>query len=454
MATRPGDGRDRRARGIAGTALVLIIGLLTAGALGRFFGYFEPSVPLTVFTDRVGLVMDDGSKVRARGVDIGTVREIRYEENASVLELDVNPELLRSVPANSTVHIGSNTIFGAKGVTFEIPKDPSTTPMAPETVIGEATVTTEVNSMFQQLTDLLESIRPDQLNATLGGLSNGLSGRGEKLGETIHDLNQSLQALNPNLDALERDLDKSAQVSNIYADASNDLMRLLDSGTDVGQTVVQRQQQFEALLANTIGTANTGNILLRDNGDNLVKTIRDLRATTSLVAEYSPALNCMIIGLNQGVEENGQVFGGSNQAGLVFKAGFQQGAKPYEYPKDLPKVNASTGPRCYGMPNMQPGQKPPFLVSDTGSNVVEGMPNSFTDPVGPLIGPAVPAEPGKPAPPAILQFMLGQTKEYSSEAELNAAAGNPAPGAENPAPSPDAAPEPAPEPAPAEGGER
>lgn len=452
MATRPGDGRDRRARGVAGTALVLIIGLLIAGALGRFFGFFEPSVPVTVYTDRVGLVMDDGSKVRARGVDIGKVSDIRYEENVSVLELDVNPELLRSVPSNATVHIGSNTIFGAKGVTFEIPDKPSTTPMAPETVIGEATVTAEVNSMFEQLTDLLQSIKPDQLNATLGGLSNGLSGRGETLGDTIHDLNQTLQALNPNLDTLERDLDKSAAVSNIYADASGDLMRLLDSGTDVGQTVVQRQAQFEALLANAIGTADTGNVLLRENGDDLIKTLRDLRATTSLVAEYSPSLNCMIIGLNQGVEKHSQVFGGKNQAGLVFKAGFQQGAKPYEYPKDLPKVNASTGPRCYGMPDIPAGQKPPFLVSDTGSNVVEGMPNSFTDPVGPLIGPAVPAAPGKPAPPAILQLMLGQTKEYSSEAELDAAAGNPVPGADTPAPEPEPTPSPAPEAA--EGGER
>ena len=450
MATRPGDGRDKRARGIAGTALILIIGLLTAGALGRFFGYFEPTVPITVYTDRVGLVMDDGSKVRARGVDIGQVSDIRREENVSVIDLKVNPELLRSVPSNATVHIGSNTVFGAKGVTFEIPDNPSPTPMERDTVIGEATVTSEVNSMFEQLTDLLQSIRPDQLNATLGAVSNGLSGRGETLGDTIHDLNQSLQALNPNLDTLERDLDKSAQVSNIYADASDDLMRLLDSGTDVGQTVVQRQQQFEALLANAIGTADTGNVLLRENGDDIIKTLRDLRATTSLVAEYSPALNCMIIGLNQGVEEHGQVFGGKNQAGLVFKAGFQQGAKPYEYPKDLPKVNASTGPRCHGMPNMEPGTKANFLVSDTGSNVVEGMPNSFRDPVGPLIGPAIEAEPGKPAPPAILQLMLGQTKQYSNEDELNAAVGNPAPDADAPAPEP----VPTPEPAPADGGER
>ena len=44
--------------------------------------------------------------------------------------------------------------------------------------------------------------------------------------------------------------------------------------------------------------------------------------------------------------------------------------------------------------------------------------------------------------------MLGQTKQYSNEDELNAAVGNPAPDADAPAPEP----VPTPEPAPADGG--
>lgn len=445
MAIKPGKTQDKKARAVAGIVLVLVIALLVAAALARFLGLFQQSVPVTVVSDRAGLVMDRDAKVRARGVEIGRVADISRENGKSVLRLDIDPELLRSVPANATAHIGSNTVFGAKSVTFEIPKAPSKQALAPGATLGEATVTTEVNSMFQQLTDLLESIRPEQLNATLGALSAGLQGRGEVLGETIEDLNSSLGALQPNLDTLQRDLDKGADVANIYADASPDLMRLLDSGTDVGQTVVQREAQFEAVLANAISTAGSGNTLLTENGDNLIKTLKDLRATTSLLAEYSPSLNCMIIGLNQGVEKNGRAFGASNQPGLVFLAGFEQGATPYKYPDDLPKVNASTGPRCYGLPFPEPGSHAPFAVTDTGSNVVAGMPNSFSKSGGAAVGPAFEAEPGKPAPPAILQYMLGEAGQAQAGNGADSAAGNPVPGA-------DAAPAPAPAPAPAEGG--
>jgi len=333
-------------------------------------------------------------------------------------------------------------------VTFEIPQNPSKQALEPGTTLDEATVTTEVNSMFEKLTNLLESVQPEQLNATLGGLSAGLQGRGDVLGETLEDLNSSLASLQPNLDTLQRDLDKGADVANIYADASPDLMRLLDSGTDVGQTVVQRQNQFEALLANAISTSDSGKRLLDENGDNLIKTLKDLRATTSLVAEYAPALNCMIIGLNQGVEKNGRAFGASNQPGLLFLAGFAQGATPYTYPDDLPKVNASTGPRCYGLPFPQPGENAPFAVTDTGSNVVAGMPNSFSKSGGAAIGPAFEAEPGKPAPPAILQYMLGGADQSRQAAGADSPAGNPAPDpAQTPAPAPAD-----PAPAPAEGG--
>lgn len=402
---------DTGPKRIAGACLALFLVVVIALSLLMFVRAFDDRVALTVRSDRAGLVMEADAKVRSRGVEIGNVTDIRQEFDGATLEIEVDPAALEAIPSNSPVTIGSNTVFGAKSVDFEAPATPDSTPLAAGAIVETSSVTTEVNTLFQDLSDLLVAIEPEKLNATLGAISGAVDGRGEQVGRTITDLRDYLDEINPQIETLQRDLAKGSRVANLYADVTPDVMRLLDSGTDVGANIVNNQARFEQLLASAIGTGETGRVLLEENGDELVKTLSDLRASTSLMAEYSPMLTCLIVGLNQGVEGAMPAFGGRDQPGLVFKAGFQQGSRAYEYPRDLPKVNASTGPNCYGLPFPDPDVHAPFVVTDTGSNPVEGMPNVFTSRPGPLFGPLRPTEPGQPAPPTLLQVMLGMDGE-------------------------------------------
>lgn len=398
---------DTGPKRIAGAGLALFIVVVVALSLLLFARAFDNRVPLTVRSDRAGLVMEADAKVRSRGVEIGNVTDIRQEFDGATLEIEVEPSALEAIPANSLVTIGSNTVFGAKSVDFEPPAVPDATPLAAGAVVQTSSVTTEVNTLFQDLSDLLGAIEPEKLNATLGAISRAVDGRGERVGRTIVDLRAYLDEINPQIETLQRDLAKGSRVANLYADVTPDIMRVLDSGTDVGANILNNQARFEQLLASAIGTGETGRVLLEENGDELVKSLSDLRASTSLLYEYSPMLTCLIVGLNQGVEGATSAFGGKDQPGLVFKNGFQQGARAYEYPRDLPKVNASTGPNCYGLPFPDPEVHAPFVVTDTGSNPVEGMPDVFTSRPAPLFGPLRSTVPGEPAPPTLLQVMLG-----------------------------------------------
>ena len=396
---------------IAGAGLALVIVVVVALSLLMFVRAFDNRVPITVRSDRAGLVMEEDAKVRSRGVEIGNVTRIIQEFDGATLELEVDPSALEAIPANSPVSIGSNTVFGAKSVDFRAPANPDPATLESGAVVQATNVTSEVNTLFEDLSDLLMAIEPEKLNATLGAVSGAVDGRGDQVGRTITDLNAYLEEINPQIETLQRDLAKGSRVANLYADVTPDVMRLLDSGTEVGANIVNNQARFEQLLVSAIGTGETGKRLLSENGDELVKALSDLRASTSLLGEYSPMLTCLIVGLNQGVEGAMSAFGGKDQPGLVFKAGFQQGARAYEYPKDLPKVNASTGPNCYGLPFPDPEVHAPFVVTDTGSNPVEGMPDVFTSRPAPLFGPLQPTEPGQPAPPTLLQIMLGMDRE-------------------------------------------
>ena len=64
---------------IAATVLALLIVVVIALSLLMFARVFDSRVPLTVRSDRAGLVMEADAKVRARGVEIGNVKDIRQE---------------------------------------------------------------------------------------------------------------------------------------------------------------------------------------------------------------------------------------------------------------------------------------------------------------------------------------------------------------------------------------
>ena len=101
----------------------------------------------------------------------------------------------------------------------------------------------EINTLFQQLTSLLDKIAPDKLNETLAALGSALSGRGHAIGTTIDQFDAFLAAIEPALPALGRDLAAAPAVFNTYADAAADLVTTVDNATRISQSIVDEQQQ-------------------------------------------------------------------------------------------------------------------------------------------------------------------------------------------------------------------
>ena len=63
-------------RPLAGLGLFVAIALIFALAVGLFRGSFTETVPVTVISDRAGLVMNPDAKVKMRGVQVGKVKTI------------------------------------------------------------------------------------------------------------------------------------------------------------------------------------------------------------------------------------------------------------------------------------------------------------------------------------------------------------------------------------------
>ena len=354
-------------RALAGLAAVVAIVAIVATTIGLFRGSFTETVPVTVISDRAGLVMNPDAKVKMRGVEVGRVASIATRpDGQAVLKLDMNPSQLHLIPSNVGVDITSTTVFGAKFVDLLPPPDPSAEKLHGGQVIEGRHVTTEINTVFQQLVTVLDKIDPAKLNETLGAVATAFNGRGEKFGQTLADFNAFLAKINPSLPNLAHDIEASVPTFTAYGDAASDLIGTFDNSIQLSNSIVEEQQNLDEFLISSIGLADIGNEVIGGNRQALSDTLRVLVPTTQLAGLYHETLGCTIGGLVPFVR-------GINQySHILFNASLTLGTERYRWPEDLPKVAASTGGRSFcrelGLPDVPPEFRPPFIVADTGSN--------------------------------------------------------------------------------------
>jgi phospholipid/cholesterol/gamma-HCH transport system substrate-binding protein len=356
--------RSTAVRPFAGLFTVLAIVLIVIGAVHLFLDGSADTVPVTVLSQRAGLVMNPDAKVKLLGVPVGRVAWIdTAADGQAAIHLEMDPARLAQIPANVGVDISSMTVFGAKSVELVLPADPSPRALQPGQVLAAGRVTVEFNTIFQQLTSVLGKIQPDKLNATLGAISSALDGRGEKFGQALTDLDKLLVNLDPSLPNLSHDLDLAPAVLGVYADVAPDLLATADNAARISQTIVDEHHDLDAVLVSAVGLGDIGNDVIGSNRQPLTNLLNLLVPTTDLTSRYNQALTCSLAGLDHLATEPPL-----QEPGVVVSIGFELGLERYRYPADVPKVAASGAGQCLGLPVVPPNTHPPFLVADTGAN--------------------------------------------------------------------------------------
>jgi phospholipid/cholesterol/gamma-HCH transport system substrate-binding protein len=358
--------RSTVVRPLAGLATVVAVLAIVALAISLFRGSWSETVPVTVISDRAGLVMNNDAKVKMRGVQVGKVSSIEAKpDGTAAIHLAMDRSQLHLIPSNVNVDIASSTVFGAKFVQFKEPAKPSPEKMRAGQVIQSQHVMVEINTVFQQLVSVLDKIDPTKLNQTLGAIATAFNGRGEKIGQTLTDFNAFLAKIEPSLPNLSHDIEAAVPTLNAYADAAPDLIATVQNTTTVSRSIVDEQQDLDSFLVSSIGLADVGNDVIGGNRQALTDVLNLLVPTTDLLSRYHESLYCSIAGLAYlGKWPHLQL------PGVVVSAGLTLGVERYRYPQDLPKVAAKGGPYCkeLGLPEVPPEFRPPVIVADVGAN--------------------------------------------------------------------------------------
>ena len=104
-------------RPLAGLGLVVALGLIFALAVGLFRGSFTETVPVTVLSDRAGLVMNPDARVKMRGVQVGKVASIESKpDGQAAIHLAMDPSQMHLIPSNVLVDITSSTVLPSDSI--------------------------------------------------------------------------------------------------------------------------------------------------------------------------------------------------------------------------------------------------------------------------------------------------------------------------------------------------
>lgn len=357
---------------VFGLTFIAAVALVIVGTVAMYRGTFKSTVPMTVVSGRAGLTLAQGSPVKLYGVQVGTVRRASVRGSKVDVELAIDSGQISKIPSNVTAQIVPPTAFGAKYVQLSVTGTPSRVAMAAGAVIGSDRVTTEINTAFENLSQVLSAARPDEVNNALTALATAVNNRGERIGGLISQIDAYLESFDPSLRTLSQDLRSSKSVVDVYDRALPSLLASGNSLSTTSDTLVRQQASLHAFLINLNSFSNQTDGLLRTSQAQLRTTMGLLDPVTNVVAKYSPELPCVVLGLASVNKLAEHAVGGINP-GITTITRIVPGRAPYLAPRNLPVIGDTQGPGCYGLPYVTPqeAQRPaPFF--DTGANPYVG----------------------------------------------------------------------------------
>lgn len=327
-------------------------------------------MPVTLTSDRAGLVMESGAKVKMRGVQVGRVAGVEGGQEPIRLKLQLFPDQVKHIPANVQAEIRATTIFGAKYVDLIYPDNPSAQHISAGAVLASRNVSTEVNTVFQNLVDVFHQVDPPKLNAVLTALADAVRDRGERIGEAITATNHVLLAINPRMGTVHSDWRSLKRFADSYSAAAQDILATLNAASTTSATITNHNADLDALLLNVIGFSQAGIDLVGPNRDNLVRAINILEPTTNLLMKYNPEFTCLLMGAKWWLDNGGYERIGGNGRTVMLDGAFLFGDDPYMYPDNLPIVAAKGGPGgkpgCGSLPDASKNYPVRQLITNTG----------------------------------------------------------------------------------------
>lgn len=336
-----------------GVVYVALLGLFVVLTVAMYNKAFTPVVMAEVDTGKSGLQLLPHSDVKIRGLIVGEVRSIQIRGNDHArISVALQPDKVDGIPRGVTARLIPKTLFGEKYVDLIPPQQSAGRGLTAGSVIHEDTSkeSVEINQVLNDLMPLLNSLPPDELNATLNALATALDGRGAQIGHSIDLVARLVPKLNRSMPDIKHDIKRIGDVAKIADEAAPDVLRTLRNTVFTSRTIVAKRRTLAKTLTTGIGVSDNATEFVADNANRLVGVNIASRDTLALLAKYSPEVPCVMAGLVNLKPRLEKAFGGG-QPGLHATIELIKPRPAFKPGLDTPQYADHRDPRCYGLPN-------------------------------------------------------------------------------------------------------
>lgn len=284
-------GLSLKVLGAAFIAMMLFVLWVTYAFFNKAFVDYDK---VTLTTDTTGVNLPLNADVKLRGVIVGEVRGVEPDGAGVKMDLGMNPDLIKDVPAGVTAQLIPKTLFGEKYIALIPPAELTGESLKAGDTITKADVPIEVETLLNDLYPLLDAVDPANLSYTLSAVSSALEGRGKQLGETLVQANSLLKKTNPDIPTLVDDLVKFGTVADGYAQAMPELGAFLRNTVTTGNTIVAKKSQLTAFFDESTKLSNSLTSFTKANGENLATLAKESRPILETVGTYSTTFPCFL----------------------------------------------------------------------------------------------------------------------------------------------------------------
>lgn len=337
-------------RRVLGIVFFVVLALFLTFTIGAFNKSFTDVVKVDLLSDSVGNALPPNADVKVRGMLVGEVRSASTTDGVVTSILAIEPDKAELIPSDATARLLPKTLFGERYVSLIIPEGTTAPPLSAGTVLHQdkSGNAIEVGEVLDGLLPLLQAIPPQDLANTLGSLAQGLTGRGAELGLTVDRLEEIFREVNTELPAVQEDLRKFADFSQTYSEAAPDLVNALDTLRTTGNTVVEKQNQVNTLLASLTATSSTTAAFLETNAQSIITLSADSREALQLLAQYSPTFGCTFKGFAETTPKAAKILSAdAPDPGVRANIQIVNPKGRYIPNQDEPRLVDNRGPVCY-----------------------------------------------------------------------------------------------------------
>jgi phospholipid/cholesterol/gamma-HCH transport system substrate-binding protein len=342
-----------------GAAFFLILILFVGWSVTRYNGTFDDNLRVDAVLGSAGNALPQRADVKVRGVLVGRVDSTSMRDGSVVAHLEITPSLAPMISRDTTARLLPKTLFGERYIALTVPAGPIEPVVEGSVLQQDASGNAiEVGVLLDGLQPLLEAIPPQDLAATLGALSQGLSGRGEQLGSTIDRLTNVFEQVNADMPALRDDIRGLADLADTYSDALPSLVDALDNVRTTGNTIVERRPAVDTLIATLTSSASTTADFVTANSNDIISLAANSRELLETLEAYTPTIDCFLDQIVAVTPQIPKVLNTTSDfPGIRVQAEFVNTKGRYLPNQDEPRFLDDRPPRC--LPSADPGRNAP-----------------------------------------------------------------------------------------------